>query len=78
MDNRWVLQELNVTHGIVSTLSIVAFGLLAARAGDLLRVRFLPKSACDDAQSNSSVWRFDGDAARSEKTWLNVQRDRMC
>lgn len=67
-----------MTHGIVSTLSIAAFGLLAARAGDLLRLPFLRRVACNDAQASSSVWRFDGDAAQSHKTWLNVQRDRTC
>lgn len=67
-----------MTHGIISTLSVAVLGLLAARAGDLLRLPFLRRAACNDTQSISSVWRFDGDAAQSDKTWLNVQRDRTC
>lgn len=65
-------------HGILSTLSIAAFGITAARASDLLRLSFLHRKSCEDSQSNSSVWSFNGDAAQSEKTWLNVQRHGTC
>lgn len=65
-----------MVHGILSTLSIAAFGLFAAKAGDLLR---LPsRKSCDDTQPGSSVWSFNSDAAQSQKTWLNVQRHGSC
>jgi hypothetical protein len=63
-------------HGILSTLSIAAFGLFAARAGDLLHIPF--RKTCDDTQANSSVWSFNADAAQPQKTWLNVQRHGTC
>ncbi len=65
-------------HGIVSTLSIAAFGVFAARAGNLLRLPFIRRKACDDARSAASVWSFNSDAAQPEKTWLNVQRHGTC
>lgn len=67
-----------MTHGIISTLSITAFGLFAAKAGDLLRSTFVRRKPCDDTQPGSSVWRFNANASRSEKTWLNVQRHGTC
>jgi len=67
-----------MAHGIFSTLSIAALGLFAARAGDLLRLPFIRRNSCDNEQSISSVWSFNGDAAQSEKTWLNVQRHGTC
>jgi len=67
-----------MAHGILSTLSIAAFGLFAARAGSLLSLPILRRGACDDAGSTSSVWSFNADASQSEKTWLNVQRHGTC
>ena len=67
-----------MVHGIFSTLSIAAFGLLAARAGNLLRVPFARRKPCDNTKSGSSVWSFNAGAAQPEKTWLNVQRHGTC
>ena len=63
-------------HGIISTLSIAAFGIFAAKAGDLLRLPVIRRKSCDDKQS--SVWSFKAEAAQSQKTWLNVQRQGTC
>jgi len=65
-------------HGIVATLSIAAFGLFAARVGDLRRVSFLRRSSCDETRSTSYVWSFNADAAQSQRTWLNVRRHGTC
>jgi hypothetical protein len=51
-----------MVHGIISTLSIAAFGLLAARAGNLLRLPTFRRRSCDDAQAGSSVWNFNAGA----------------
>ena len=67
-----------MVHGIISTLSIAAFGFFAARAGDLLRIPLLRRKPCYNAQSGSSVWSFHANAAQPEKTWLNVQRHGTC
>lgn len=63
-------------HGIISTLSVAAFGIFAAKAGDHLRVPVIRRKSCDDKQS--SVWSFKAEAAQSKKTWLNVQRQGTC
>ena len=67
-----------MVHGIISTLFTAAFGLLAARAGNLLRLPTFRRRSCDDTQAGSSVWNFNAGAAQSQKTWLNVQRHGTC
>ncbi|WP_109488199.1 hypothetical protein [Occallatibacter savannae] len=67
-----------MVHSILSTLSVAAFGILAARAGDLLRRPSIRSKSCDDPQSTSSVWSYQAEAAQPEKTWLNVQRHGTC
>lgn len=67
-----------MTHGILFTLSIAAFGLFAARAGDLFRVPLFGRKPCDDTDSKGAAWSYKPDAAPPEGAWLKVQRRGTC
>jgi hypothetical protein len=67
-----------MTHSILSTLSIAAFGLFAARAGDLLRVPFFRRKPCDDATSKGAAWSYEADAVQSQNTWKPVRLYGSC
>jgi hypothetical protein len=67
-----------MTHGIVSTLSIAALGLFAARTGDFFRIPWFSRKPCEDTQSKGSAWRYKADAAQQERAWLRVHRHGTC
>jgi hypothetical protein len=67
-----------MTHGIVSTLSIAAVALFAARAGDLFRFPLFNRKPCDDSESKAPAWRYKADAAQQEGAWLRVHRHGTC
>lgn len=67
-----------MTHGIVSTLSIAALALFAARTGDLFRIPLFSRKPCDDAHSKGAAWSYKADAAQQESAWLRVQRHGIC
>jgi len=65
-------------HGIVSTVSIAAISLFAARAGDLFRIPLFSRKPCDDTHSKGAAWRYKADAAQQEGAWLRVHRHGTC
>lgn len=67
-----------MTHGILSTLSIAAFGLIAARAGDLFRIPIFRRKPCDDTDSKGAAWSYKAGAVQPEGAWLRVQRHGTC
>ncbi len=67
-----------MTHGILFTLSIAAFGLFAARTGDLFRVPLFRRKRCDDSDSKGAAWSYKADAVPPEGAWLKVQRRGTC
>lgn len=67
-----------MTHGILSTLSIAVFGILAARAGDRLYIPFVRRKPCDETSSKGAAWRYKAEAAQGERTWLPIRSDRTC
>ncbi len=68
-----------MTHGIISTLSVAALAIFAARAGDSFRIpRFSRRNPCDDSHSKGAAWKYNADAAQQEGAWLRVQRHRTC
>jgi len=67
-----------MTHGILSTLSIAALGLFAARAADLFRIPSLRRKECDESAGRGGVWSYNADAPQQESAWLRVQRHGTC
>lgn len=67
-----------MTHGIVSTLSIAALALFAARAGDVFRIPLFRRKPCDGPPSKGAAWKYKSDAAQQERAWLRVQRHGTC
>lgn len=65
-----------MTHIIVSTLSIAALALFAARAGDLTSL--FSRKPCDDTHSKGGAWEYKSDAAHQEGAWLRVHRHGTC
>jgi hypothetical protein len=69
---------LRMTQGIISTLSVAALALFAARAADLFRVSRFSRKPCDDTHSTGAAWRYKADAAQQESAWLRVHRHGTC
>jgi hypothetical protein len=67
-----------MTHSILSTLSIAAFGLFAAKASDLLRLPFLRRKACSDSESKGAAWSYQADEATQQDTWVRVHSHGTC
>ena len=67
-----------MTHSFISTLSIAAMALFAARAGDFFRGPLFSRKPCDDTRSKGAAWRYNADAAQQEGAWLRVQRHGTC
>ena len=67
-----------MVHGILSTLSVAALGLFAARATEIFRLPLSHRSSCDDAQSKGSAWSYKSDAVQPERAWLRVTRHGTC
>jgi hypothetical protein len=67
-----------MTHGILFTFSIAAFGLFAARTGDSFRIPLFSRKPCDETHSKGAAWRYKADAAQQEGAWMKVQRHGTC
>jgi hypothetical protein len=67
-----------MVHGILSTLSVAALGLFAARATEIFRIPLTRRPGCDDPQSKGSAWSYKSDAVQPERTWLRVTRHGTC
>ena len=67
-----------MAHGIISTLSVAALGLLAARASDLFRIPLSRRNSCDEKSNGGGAWTFDGEAAQQKGAWLKVGREGTC
>lgn len=67
-----------MTHGILSTLSIAVFGLVAARAGDIFRTSLFRRKPCDESHSKGAAWSYQADATQSQNTWLPVRPHGTC
>jgi hypothetical protein len=67
-----------MTHSIISTLSVAAVALFAARAGDAFRTALFTRKPCDDTHSKGAAWSYKADAAQQEGAWLRVHRHGTC
>jgi hypothetical protein len=67
-----------MTQGILSTLTIAALGLIAAKAGDLLRIPLFRGTPCEDTHSKGAAWSYDANTAQQKGGWLRVQRNGTC
>ena len=66
-----------MTHGIVSTLSIAALAMFAARGGELFRISLFRKP-CYDTDSKGAAWKYKAGAAQQKGAWLRVHRHGTC
>jgi hypothetical protein len=67
-----------MVHGILSTLSVAALGMFAAKAADIFRSPLLRRPSCDDTQSRGSAWSYRSNAVQPERAWLRVTRHGTC
>jgi hypothetical protein len=67
-----------MTHSIISTLSVAALALFAARAGDSFRIPLFRGKPCDNTPSKGAAWKYEADAAQQERAWLRVHRQGTC
>ncbi|HEY1577144.1 MAG TPA: hypothetical protein VGF82_08750 [Terracidiphilus sp.] len=67
-----------MTHGIISTLSIAAFGLLAARGADLFRSLRIRRKPCSEAPAGGGAWSYNPEAAPQKGGWLRVGPQGTC
>jgi hypothetical protein len=67
-----------MTHSIISTLSVAALALFAARAGDSFRIPLFSRKPCDDTDSKGAAWEFRPEAPQQKAAWLKVQGHGTC
>ena len=67
-----------MVHGIISTLAVAVFGLVAPRLGDLLQFPLTRKNNCEESNMRGGVWSYNAEAAQQEGAWLRVQRHGTC
>ncbi len=61
-----------MTHSIVATLSVAAFGLLAARIGDLFRSPFFARKPCDSSHVSRVAWSYESKGEQQSGEWRRV------
>jgi len=59
-----------MTHGIMSTISVAALGLFAARAADFFRIPASRRKECDKAPRRGGAWRFSAEATQQQRSWV--------
>lgn len=67
-----------MTHGIISTLSIAAIGLLASRISDLFRDTLKRHKPCEETGSRGGAWSFDPEAGSQSSGWQRVGPQGTC
>jgi hypothetical protein len=67
-----------MTHGIISTLSIAAVGLLASRISDLFRDPLKLRNPCEEPPAGGGAWSYNTESGRPKNGWLRVGPQGTC
>ena len=67
-----------MTHGIISTLAIAAFGLFAARGADFFRNLRIRREPCSEPHTGGGAWSYSPEAAPQKGGWLRVGPQGTC
>lgn len=62
-----------MTDGFITTIAVVAIGLLAAKTGDLLRSSIIRSSPCDDKTASRVAWSYNPEASQQQDVWQRVR-----
>ena len=63
---------------ILPEIAAAAVALVAARAGDHLRIPFLRSSRCEDAEQKAVVWSYNPSSNSNSDSWRPVTRTGSC
>ena len=63
---------------ILPEIAAAAVALVAARAGDHLRIPFLRSNRCEEAEQKAVVWSYDPSHNNNSDAWRPVVRRGEC
>jgi hypothetical protein len=67
-----------MSFAILPEIAAAAVALVAARAGDRLRVPFLRSNRCKGAEQKAVVWSYNPSHNNSSDAWRPVVRHGQC
>jgi hypothetical protein len=67
-----------MAHGVISTIAVTVFGLVAARVGDLSQLSLGRNKNCAESNERGCVWSYNAEAAQQQGAQLTVQRPGTC